>query len=382
MRQKRIAIMLPKYSRYGGVEQFGYRMATALCERGHHVDFICARQEVEAEPGVNVLVMGRPRMAKYMKMLSFANSASEMLDIGEYDCTIGLGKTLDQDIMRVGGAPLREFWRYSELAFPPGPVRWWKSLRRRMSRANKLTRYIEDRQYNSGCKIVAVSHFVRDLIVKSYPHLKAEDIEVIYNRPDFKRFRPPTPEEREAARTALGVKPQAMAVGLATSNFELKGTGPLITALRDLPDNSHLYFASGRGHAKYTRLATRLGVAERVHFLGKVADMPQFYQAMDIFALPTFYDACSNAVLEALAAGLPVMSSAANGSSFFLPTENVVENPGDSRKLAEVLLRLSAQAEENANSGRRPAFKWPEGIKSGTNGFAEMVEEYIARNRR
>ena len=379
MKQQRIALMLPRYSRYGGVEQFGYRMAATLHERGHHVDFLCARQEIEASPGVNVLVMGRPRVAKYMKMLSFANSVAEMAEIGEYDCTIGLGKTLVQDIMRVGGAPQREFWRYSEQAFPPGLIRWWKRLRREMSRANKLTQYIEDQQYYSGCKIVAVSHFVRDLIIKAYPHLKADDIEVIYNRPDLDRFYPPTAEEYSADRQALGIAPKTMAIGLATSNFELKGTGPLIKALVELPENYHLYIASGRSHSRYIRLSTRLGVADRVHFLGKVSDMPQFYRALDIFTLPTFYDACSNAVLEALASGLPVMSSAANGSSFFLQPENIVQDPGNSFDLAEAIYRLSLQAEKNRESGERAHFEWPQNIKSGTDGFALMVENYLAQ---
>ena len=377
MRQARLAVVLPKYSRYGGVEQFGYRIAAELAGRGHHVDFICARQEIEATPGVNVLVMGRPRVPKHMKMQSFANSAAEMTDIGEYDCVLGLGKTLAQDIMRVGGAPLREFWRYSELAYPAGPARWFKHFRRELSRANKLTRKIEDEQYHSGCKIVAVSHFVRELIVKTYPHLRPQDSEVIYNRPDLARFRPPERWEIEEARGELNIAPDTVAIGLATSNFALKGTGPMIRALSKLPEHFHLYLASGRSHADYDRLAARLQVSKRVHFLGRVDNMPLFYQAMDIFSLPTFYDACSNAVLEALAAGLPVLSSAFNGSSYFLPPENVVQDPGDSDELAETLLRLSIQAAANRERGERPTFTWPEGIKSGTDGFAEMVEDYL-----
>ncbi|MBS6653380.1 MAG: glycosyltransferase family 4 protein, partial [Collinsella sp.] len=61
----------------------------------------------------------------------------------------------------------------------------------------------------------------------------------------------------------------------------------------------------------------------RIHFLGKVEDMPALYRAMDLFVLPSFYDACSNAVLEALACGLKVLSTTANGSSVFLPQEHV-----------------------------------------------------------
>ncbi|MDR2892927.1 MAG: glycosyltransferase family 4 protein [Deltaproteobacteria bacterium] len=375
----RIALMLPRYSRYGGVEQFGYRLSAWLAERGAAVDFLCARQEVEAPSGVRVLSVGRPRLSKRAKMDFFARKVEEMRLAGDYDCAISLGKTLNQDILRVGGAPLREFWRYSETALPAGPLRWLKSLRRKLSPAGRLSQEIEDQQYHSGCKIVANSHFVRDRILNAYPQLKAEEIEIIYNRPDLTRYHPPKREESLAARADLGIAPGQLAVGLATSNYLLKGTGPLIQALAQLPENYHLFIAGGRGHSQYDSLAKRLRVAGRVHFLGKVDDMPRFYRALDIFTLPSFYDACSNAVLEALASGLPTLSSASNGSSFFLPPENVVSNPGDSAALAETLLRLTPQALENRERDERPGFNWPTDIKAGMEGFTAVVEEFLAR---
>lgn len=371
--------MLPRYSTYGGVERFGYRISAELARRGHHVDFICARQEVEARPGVNIIAVGRPKANKRTKMTIFANRADELLEYGDYDCSLSLGKTLNQDIMRVGGAPLREFWRYSEQAFQPGLQRWFKRLRRRLDRANRLTLKIEEQQYGSGCKIVAVSHFVRDLIVRAHPHLKPEDIEVIYNKPDLQSFRPPSAEENRAARRALRVPDGAMAIGLATSNFALKGTGPLIQALNLLPGSFRLYVAGGRGHAKYDKLAAQLRVADRVHFLGRVDDMPRFYQAMDIFALPTFYDACANSVLEALAAGLPVLSSSSNGSSYFLPEKNIAQDPGDPEELAYILLDLANEAEASRDNGQRPVFNWPDDVKLGIESFADLVEEHLAQ---
>ncbi|MDR1124652.1 MAG: glycosyltransferase family 4 protein [Deltaproteobacteria bacterium] len=378
----RIAVMLPRYSTYGGVERFGCRVAAELARRGHKVDFICARQEIEAGPGVNIMAVGRPKANKRVKMTVFANRADALLECGDYDCAISLGKTLHQDIMRVGGAPLREFWRYSEQAFQPGLRRWLKRLRRRLDPANRLTLEIEERQYASGCKIVAVSHFVRDLIVRAHPHLKAEDIQVIYNKPDLQSFRPPSAEENREARRSFRVPDGAMAIGLATSNFLLKGTGPLIRSLNLLPGNFRLYVAGGRGHAQYDKLAARLKVADRVHFLGRVDDMPRFFQAMDIFALPTFYDACANSVLEALAAGLPVLSSASNGSSYFLPEKNIVQDPGDPEELSYILLDLANEAEASRDRGRRPVFAWPDNVKLGVESFADMVEAFLAEKGR
>lgn len=377
----RIAVMLPRFSRYGGVEQFGYRLSAELAARGHVVDFICARQEVDAPSGVSVRRTGRPWGPRWLKMLFFACRAEAMRQAGQYDCSISLGKTLRQDVLRVGGGPLPAFWRYSERAYPEGIRRALKQASRRLSLANILTRWIENRQYADASMLVAVSHFVRDLIAEAAPGLNPQGIHIIYNRPDLRRFSPPTPEERLAARRQFGIASRTIAVGLATSNFQLKGTAPLIRSLLQLPERAELYVAGGRNPGRYEALARDLGLAGRVHFLGKVDAMPEWFQAMDVFALPSFYDACSNALLEALASGLPSLSSASNGSSFFLPAENVIENPDDSDELARVLSRLIAQAEINKNTGKRQPFIWPDGVASGMDAFVNAVEEFVGRKR-
>lgn len=377
----RIAVMLPRFSRYGGVEQFGYRLAAALAAKGHRVTFICARQEEEAPSGVTVLRTGRPHGPRWLKMLFFALRAEALRRAGSYDCAISLGKTLNQDILRVGGGPLREFWRYSERAYPEGPARLWKQCKRRLDPANRLTLRMEERQYRTTGRIIAVSHFVQDLIFAANPDIDRDRVSIVYNRPDLTRFAPPGAEERAAARAAFGIPPETTAIGLATSNFQLKGVGPLIRALKELPDSCALYVAGGRSHGQYDALANGLGLSERVFFLGKVDAMPLWYQAMDIFTLPSFYDACSNAVLEALAAGLPVLSSASNGSAYFLPPQNIVHNPGDSHELAAVLLCLLIQAEANKKAGTRPAFAWPDDLPAGLDAFVDQVEACIAQKR-
>lgn len=379
--------MLPRFSLYGGVEQFGYRLSAELAARGHQVDFICARKEVEAPAGVNIITTGRPCGPRALKMLSFMLKADTLLEKGHYNCSIGLGKTLHQDILRVGGGPLQEFWNYSEQAIPSSSKRLLKKLRRRLNPFGLMTKRLEKKQFEAGesqkakpTKIVAVSDFVRDLIIKSHPELQKDDIEVIYNRPDLERFSPPDKEQAKAAREQFGIADGVIAIGLATSNLELKGTGPMIRALTGLPPEYHLYIASARKHATYDKLAKSLGVESRVHFLGKVDQMPEFYRALDIFALPSFYDACSNAALEAMASGLPVLSTTANGSSCFLPAENVVQNPGNSAELAETLLRLGSNSGKIFYSTTRTPFVWPENKKAGIDEFVALVEQTAKKN--
>ena len=317
----RIALILPRLSRYGGVEQFAFRLAEALAETRnseHEVEFICARSECLPPVGVRTHIVGRPGGLKFIKMLWFLIRAEQVRKRGNYDLVISLGKTWNQDMMRVGGGPQKTFWELSEKAWPAGFSRWFKHLRRRLLPSNWLTRIIDNHQYRSGCRIICVS--------------------------------------------------DAVAIATATSNFALKGTGILIRSVAMLPENVHLFIAGGRDSEPYQRLAKKLGVAGRIHFLGKVEDMPALYRAMDLFVLPSFYDACSNAVLEALACGLKVLSTTANGSSVFLPQEHVTPDPGDAEDLAA---RIRALIDEPAPG----PFRIPDHIQAGLDTWVQVVNE-------
>ena len=153
----RIALILPRLSRYGGVEQFAFRLAEALAETRnseHEVEFICARSECLPPVGVRTHVVGRPGGLKFIKMLWFLIRAEQVRKRGNYDLVISLGKTWNQDMMRVGGGPQKTFWELSEKAWPAGFPRWFKHLRRRLLPSNWLTRIIDNRQYRSGCRII------------------------------------------------------------------------------------------------------------------------------------------------------------------------------------------------------------------------------------
>lgn len=371
----RIALILPRLSRYGGVEQFAFRLAGALAETRnceHEVDFICARAESVPPVGVRARVVGRVGGVKWFKMLWFLVAAERARQQGGYDLTIGLGKSWEQDLLRVGGGPQRTFWALSEQAWPAGLRRWGKRLRRLLLPANWLTRFIENHQYRSGCRIICVSDAVADWLRRDYPHVARP--EVIYNLPDLARFRPPAGEERARARRGLGFEDGGIAIGTATSNFALKGTTSLVRALVLLPEAYRLVVAGGRSSRACRRLAERLGVAHRVVFLGRVDDMLAFYHGLDMFALPTFYDACSNAVLEAAACGLPTLSSSANGSSAFLPAERVTPAPGDAADLAARLQKLHEE-------GPGPAFALPDGVAAGLDTWVAVINEMADARR-
>ena len=115
-------------------------------------------------------------------------------------------------------------------------------------------------------------------------------------------------------------------------------------------------------------MARRLGVADRVSFLGPRSDVESLYRRVDGVILPSRYDAFANVCLEAAASGLPVITSGANGSGEVLEDAGiVVDDPEDRAGFGEALDRLSdprlrrqmgAHAREIAS-----AFTWPKHIE-------------------
>ncbi|OGR35878.1 MAG: glycosyl transferase [Desulfovibrionales bacterium GWA2_65_9] len=376
MPQARIALTMPRLGLYGGAEGFGWRLAEALAAQGHAVDFLCGRAEGQPPAGVRPVVLGRPPLGRALKNLWFARAVEKRLAREGFDVVIGLGRTWNQDILRVGGGPQTVFNRLTEAAYGSGPARLFKRLRRAISPSSAVISWLEARQFDApeseGQHIVCVSDLVRDWLLEAHPAIDPARVSVVYNRPDLDRFQPLSPQRRAELRAGLGVADSDVVVCTAGTNFALKGVGTLIRALTLLPPNFRLAVAGGRGPERWLALARTLGVESRVRFAGKVADMPGFYGAADVFALPTFYDACSNAVLEALACGLPSISSSRNGSAVFVPARHILSDPADAQGLARLI--QDAAAEKN-----RPTFVWPDDRPCGLEPYLQMVRDLLAQ---
>ncbi|MFP4167361.1 MAG: glycosyltransferase family 4 protein [Desulfonatronovibrionaceae bacterium] len=362
-----IALFLPRLSKYGGVERFAWGLAEYLAGfQGYSVHIICARQETEPPCEVTVHEVGRLGVFRSLKILWFAFAAERVRREGGFDLSIGLGKTWNQDILRLSGGPLPVFWRLSSRAYSAGFTRRWKMFRRRLSPANLLIRIIERHQLQSTPHFVAVSHKLLEWMREAYPQFDTSVARVIYNKPDLSSFRPVTSKERIAARKEWGLDSDKTYIGTAGTNFALKGVGCLIRTLPELPSDYELLVAGGRKQGRYKRMANNLGVVDRVHFLGRVQDMQRFYHCCHVFVLASFYDACSNAVLEALSSGVPTLSTADNGSSFFLDPEDVIVDPRDTATLAKSI----AHAVDKEEAG----FSWPEEIRAGFAYYKELID--------
>jgi UDP-glucose:(heptosyl)LPS alpha-1,3-glucosyltransferase len=196
---------------------------------------------------------------------------------------------------------------------------------------------------------------VRDDI-RAHFAVPEDRLHVIYNAVDPAEFDPGVRAGRDALRARLGLAAGDVAFLLVGSGYARKGVPAALRALARLPRQARLVVVGRDKRMRhYHALARRAGVADRVVFAGPQQDPRPYYGAADAFVLPTLYDPLSNAVLEALACGLPVVTSTRCGAGELV----VASDAGwrcdaiDDRALAErmtVLLDASERAPRAARA--------------------------------
>jgi glycosyltransferase involved in cell wall biosynthesis len=146
-----------------------------------------------------------------------------------------------------------------------------------------------------------------------------------------------------------------------------------LKALVHLPSNVQLAVAGYLPGSPYPDEAKALGIADRVHFLGLVKNMPTLMHSVDAFVFPSRYEAMSLSLLEALAAGLPVITASTAGGAEIIGTDCgiVLDDPDDARALANAISTLAeapALRREMGEAARRLAANF---------GWARMARRYL-----
>ncbi|MBI4697816.1 MAG: glycosyltransferase family 4 protein [Nitrospirae bacterium] len=214
--------------------------------------------------------------------------------------------------------------------------------------------YLEKQCFSNSRVIIANSMMVKSDIKKHYS-IPDEKIKVIYNGVDLKRFSPPEKEQKKAEKNSLGIK-EVKVILFAGSDFKRKGLGTLLRAAASLDMTDKKIIAAGKEHPhQYISLAKKLGIEDKVVFRGAERDMERLYRISDVFVLPTVYDPFSNATLEAMASGLPVVTTSSNGASELI--ENgvqgfVINDPLDADSFAGAVSKTLKQSDEMGRQAR------------------------------
>lgn len=341
----RFATAILNFSRRkGGAERYLVDLCTRMSNEGHDVH-VYAEDWEENLPGIALHRVKTISFPKSLRLLSFAIRATREMKRGNYDVTLGVGNTLEADVLQPhGGVHWAWFWR--SLKVYDNPVLWViKLLGRVLSPKQWIQGYIESAPYKkkSFRKIIAISDMVKQDMMR-WHRVPEDRIEVIYNGVDIERFHPGNRQFREEIRRRHDISDEFVIL-FVSNNFRMKGLQGLIKALASIKQegiSSFRLLVLGRDRRKpYLRLARRLRVSEEVIFVGSTGEPEKYYGAADLLAHPTFYDACSLTVLEALASGMPVITTTSNGASGVITQGKegfVLADPKDTRSLSERIL--------------------------------------------
>jgi glycosyltransferase involved in cell wall biosynthesis len=275
------------------------------------------------------------------------------------------------------------FWGRMATGRVPVPIVVTSTRNRQLHPLNLLT---ERRFARRTACVLANSEGVRRELV-SIARVPADKVRVIHNFIDLERFRPPTADERAQARARWNLAPTDIALlvpGRISIQKHQFGVGLALGMVRrsgQLPANARVLLAGRRHDRVYAALLDSWlglqGVRDRITHLGTVTDMVSLYQAADVALLPSLWEGLPNAVLEALACGLPaVVSHAANidrivteGAGFEVPTFA-------HDALAEAIARITALSDgERRAMGERGRAHIAENF-SATRVLGEMVDVY------
>lgn len=299
----RVALVCERFAPGGGgVESVVTELARELARRGHDVTVVCHTSRAEPPAGVALRILRVPRFWQPLRVLAFSRAAARAGT--DYELVHGFARTRHQHVYRAGGGSHAAYLeRVSE----------HPRLERALSPRHRVILSIEEAVLRDPAQIIQCnSRLVAAELARRYD-LPAERSTVIYNGVDLERFHPRRREREGAAlraELALG-GPVALFVG---HGFARKGLDRALEGLARAKAPATLLVAGRDDPAPYRTRAEALGLASRVVFLGARADVEALLAAADLFVLPTRYDAFANVCLEALAAGVPVATTRANGA--------------------------------------------------------------------
>ncbi|MEJ2661391.1 MAG: glycosyltransferase family 4 protein [Desulfobacteraceae bacterium] len=313
----KIALTHIRQAYTGGTENYLNQLAAFLAQRGHAVTIICRRHAAPPHAAVRFVVLRPATLGVGHRVWRFARDVARHLDRHRYDLVYGLGRTWRQDVLRLGGGCHLSYLEHAR----PYTASWAQRYLGSGLVKHRLYRWIERRTLTPHTRqvIVCNSTMVRDDIKARYG-VPEEQIAIIGNGVDLERFHPTHKSTRGLQlRRSLGCDDGDTVLLFLGSGYKRKGLDLLLKAMpavvRKYPRARLLVVGYDRRTAFFERLARDLGVAHRIAFLGGRQDVEACYAASDLYVLPTRYDPFAYATLEALAAGLPVITTPANGGS-------------------------------------------------------------------
>jgi len=308
----RLAVIRQRYTPYGGAERFIESALEALLERNVAITLYTREWPQTNLQLIEPHICDPFYLGNLWRDWGFARAIARAIGTTKANLVQSHERVTCCDIYRAGDGVhavwleerLRDASPLARLGVALNP---WHRYTLRMEKALFASPWLR--------AVICNSKMVRDEI-KARFNLPDDRLPVIYNAVDSAAFHPNLREHRERLRARYKIPEEATVFILVGSGYERKGVATAIVALAELPAPAHLMvIGREKSLSHYKRLARDLGVRERISFLGPQMDVKPFLGSADVFVLPTIYDPFPNAALEALACGLPVITTTKSGAA-------------------------------------------------------------------
>jgi glycosyltransferase involved in cell wall biosynthesis len=313
----------------GGTGAYVYYLSNELLKNGYRIYVVTGAnqpQDVQVNPHLDVSFLKIPKtpiIKSFMLAAASNRKLNSVRDTANVDIThpqlpltpsfavpSNFGKTLV--------CTVHSTWKGEAEAIRGEPYSRLNANEKFLVSFNWFLRFFEEGMLARARKIIAVSHFTKWELTNYYK-IPPNKIRVIHNGVDINKFKPAT--DKRKAKAALGFNPDDPAIVSVGRLYARKGLFTLIESMpavfKRFPNAK--FIISGKGQSDEMRKliihAEKLGVKDNIVFTGYYPDkkLPKLYQAADVFAFSTFYEHHPFAVLEAMATGLPVVTTTVGG---------------------------------------------------------------------
>ena len=352
-----------------------------LVDRGHEIHLFLHRCRGSIPPGVYLRYVPVTPTSPALRVLTFARNAGRLISREHFDIVHGFTQIFPQDVHFLGGGVQRH-WLATK--HPEPLTRAGMCVLRPVHLAHL---YLERKILQpDNSKIIIANSSLCSHQLKEYYDVHPERIRVIHHGVDLDRFHPGLRSRfRGEVCKRFQIDPAKTVILFVANNFSRKGLSPLIEGLAQVGGDGWHLMVVGRGNPRpYLKKAQGLGVGSKLTFTGLVDGIEAYYGAADIFALPTDYDPFANVCLEAMASGLPVITTRQNGAAEIVRKGMngfILEGSGDLHGLTEAVRFLQDRRtrEEMGSFAREAAASLP--LHAYTERTLEVYREVLAGER-
>ena len=331
----KIAFVRRDYTaRGGGAEKYLVTLSRELAKMGEEVHIFAHTSDEPPHPGISIHPVPMIPFISPLKNLSFAlNARSELRKVSS-DIICSLSRGFYHDIFRISDG----LHLYHMRQRYPHTIQY---LFKQASPRHRVLLSLEKKSLTQPGlkKIIANSRLAKTQVMEFYG-ISEDKIEVIYNGIDPALFNPSVKEKCHTfLRDTLGIRREETVILFVAMDLERKGLSFLLKALSQVREKKFKLLVVGKPDSgRYQKLAEKLMLTDKIKFAGYYPQVEDIYGLGEILVLPTLYDPFSNCCLEALACGIPVITTRQNGAAELIRDGSngyVVDKASNVKLLAE-----------------------------------------------